>query len=87
MVQWFDRAHCPKIGPHCTFVQEGQMFGHSVYLLIVQILAPSNRIPDCTFKTVGVNSWTKSMVSLNVLNVQTLAPSARRGKYLDKEHV
>ena len=82
-----DRAHCPRIGPHCTFVQEGRMFGHSVYLLIVQILAPSNRIPDCTFKTVGVNSWTKSMVSLNVLFVQIFAPPGRRGQCLDIEHV
>ena len=82
-----DRAHCPRIGPHCTFVQEGRMFGHLVYLLIVQILASTNRIPDCTFETVEVNSWTKSMVSLNVLYVQIFAPPGRRGQYLDIEHV
>ena len=35
----------------------------------------------------GANIWTKSMVTINVLNVQIFAPSARRGEYLDKEHV
>ena len=82
-----DRAHCPHFRPTCTFMQEGRMFVHIVYVLNVQILAPSNRIPDCTLYSVGVNSWTKSMVNVNVLFVQIFAPPRRRGEYLAIEHV
>ena len=82
-----DRAHCPHFRPTCTIMQEGRMFVHIVYVLNVQILAPSNRIPDCTLYSVGVNSWTKSMVNVNVLFVQIFAPPRRRGEYLAIEHV
>ena len=62
------------------------MFVHRVHVLNVQILAPSNRIPDCTFISVGVNSCTKSMVMVSVLFVQTFAPPSRRGECLYNEH-
>ena len=79
---FLDSAHCTHIRPYSTFMQEGRMFVHRVHVLNVQILAPSNRIPDCTFISVGVNSCTKSMVKVSVLFVQTFAPPGRRGECL-----